>query len=600
MSKIKNKKDKYLIGLIVLTVFGFFLRLIASLNLDVFADDMLYASQSAGIIKSGILSTHSNPPLFFYLTDLAYNIFGYTTFASRFWPLIAGTLLIPLVFYITHIFTKDKKISLLSAFFVAFSAFLVRMTFTEQSLLVLFFITFALFAGLKYLYEGNNIWVYLFGASFGLASLTKYSAPFFFIAFALFTGYLYEKEKDIIKNFRLNKILLVLGIILFFSLPFLIFNILIYRENGILDVYFSRIIQTEKTQQLYGSLAGQGDSFFDRLSNLGTYSQYKLTFITDPIITILGLLGLFFLFKRKKYPLFYFIIIMLIVPFILQSAGSGLQKHFAFIPLLLAIPAAIGLTEINDKLKSRTNKLVLIFFIIIGLVICMGTNYGTPTNLLSSSSTSELKSFINEKVKEDNLIIIDSRIYSARSFWLATPNSFVLSSQLKDIYAYAATLPAENLKPVGVYYIECALDDCGWGNIQNDQNLNQTTEQINKIFKENGIFIGSISARDRTSQEFLNPGKNTEVYKVYYLNLNLPEGIIAESKKWQNFYFTPYLYENMDSYIFNYEAQGVWKFIEYIGKLTIYLAMILSISLILLFILTTIRELIKKTNNLIN
>ena len=104
-----NNSKKILLALISI---GFLLRLKAALSLDVLAADMLYASQSAGVFNAKILSTHSNPPLFFYLTDLSYKIFGYTTFASRFWPLIAGTLLIVVIFLITKSLCKDEKIAL--------------------------------------------------------------------------------------------------------------------------------------------------------------------------------------------------------------------------------------------------------------------------------------------------------------------------------------------------------------------------------------------------------------------------------------------------------------------------------------------------------
>jgi len=95
---IYYEDKKYERIVLLLTFFGFLLRLPAALHLDFLADDSIYASQSANIWKAGILSTHSHPPLFFYLTDLAYGVFGYTTFAARFFPLIAGTLLIPLIF----------------------------------------------------------------------------------------------------------------------------------------------------------------------------------------------------------------------------------------------------------------------------------------------------------------------------------------------------------------------------------------------------------------------------------------------------------------------------------------------------------------------
>ncbi|MDO8563897.1 MAG: hypothetical protein Q7R87_02725, partial [Nanoarchaeota archaeon] len=101
-SLIYSKEKRIERYVVFLMIVGFFLRLKAALNLGVLADDMVFASQSAGVINAGILSTHSNPPLFFYLTDLAYNILGYTTLASRFWPLICGTMLIGVIFLISR------------------------------------------------------------------------------------------------------------------------------------------------------------------------------------------------------------------------------------------------------------------------------------------------------------------------------------------------------------------------------------------------------------------------------------------------------------------------------------------------------------------
>lgn len=582
---IKISDFKYNSILICLTITGFILRLIAALNLDVFADDMLYASQSAGIIKAGILSTHSNPPLFFYLTDLTYKIFGYSTFASRFWPLIAGTMLIPLVFFLTDSLFKNKKIALFSAFFVTFSTFLIRMTFTEQSLLVLFFVFSSVLFLLNYLSSKKTIWLYLFGIGFGLGMLTKYSTPFFLLGFAVFLGYFYEQKKEFFKDkFDIKKIFLILGIIIFLSLPFLAFNLFIYKENGILDVYFSRIIHTDKSDALYGGLAGQGESFFTKLTSLKTYTQYKLPFITDPIITLFALFALFLLFKRKENIQFYFIIIMLLIPFILQSAGSGLQKHFAFIPFILSMPAAIGLIDIKNRIKSNNMKIVFLSFVFVCMLVSLGTTYGTPPNLIESSATSELKSFINDKVGKENLLILDSRIYTAKSLWLASPNSLILSSQFPDIYNITLNLPKERLKPIEVFYVECAVDDCGWGWVQNDQNLNQTSEQIASVFAHQGILIKSISAPLRTTQEFLNSAEEVETYKVYYLTLNLPPEILPESKKIQEFYFTPYLYTSMDNYIFNYSKEGINSFIDLISRLIIYIAMILSILMFAGFI----------------
>ena len=571
--------------LIILTLIGFLLRLKSALSLDVLADDMLYASQSAGILKAGLLSTHSNPPLLFYLTDLAYFIFGHTTFASRFWPLIAGTLLIPIIFYLTKILTKNEKVALASSFFVAFSTFLIRMTFTEQTLLVLFFITFACLCGLYYLKNNNSKWLFFFAISFGLATLTKYSAPFFLIAFVLFLGYLYEQKTPFPKKLsKLKQISIILGIILLFSLPFLAFNYFIYQESGIVDVYFSRIIHIEKAQQIYQGLAGQGESFFDRLSKPGSYVQYKLPLITDPILTLFALFGIYLLFHKKEKITLSFTLIMIIVPFILQSGGSALQKHFAFMHLFLAIPASFALIHLKDKIKNKNLKIILFIFIILAMILSLGTTYGTPDNFIKKSATSELKGYINDKVNDNDLIILDSRIYSARSFWLATPNSFILSSQFLELYNLSVNLPQDRLKPTNVFFVECVIDDCGWGWVQNDQNLNQSSEEIAKIFSSNGLLVNSISAPAHTPQEFFKKSKDIEVYKVYYISLNLPPELVEQSKDIQSFYFTPYIYKNMNNYLFNYKVSASSKVIESLSKLVIYLAMILT-GILVLFIL---------------
>ncbi len=579
--QIKSGEDNSKIILGLLIVVGFLLRLKAALNLEVLADDMLYASQSAGIIKAGILSTHSNPPLFFYLTDLAYTLFGYSTFASRFWPLVAGTLLIPLVFLLTRMLSKNEKVAIGAAFFVTFSTFLIRMTFTEHTLLVLFFVVFACLCGLSYLKYHNLKWLCLFAISFGLATLTKYSAPFFFISFCIFLGYLYEQKISFPQKHSLIKqIIIVLGIILLISLPFLAFNYFIYKEKGIVDVYFSRIIHIEKTQELYQGLAGQGESFFNRLAKLSSYSQYKLPLITDPLPTLFSLIGLTLLFLRKDKNTLPFVLIMIIIPFILQSGGSGLQKHFAFLHLFLAIPAGFAFVSIKERINSKSLRNLFYVILILGMLISLGTAYGTPENFRKQSATSELKNYVNDKVGANDLIILDSRIYSARSFWLATPNSFIFSSQFPEVYQSIVNLSAQHLKPTNVFFVECAIDDCGWGWVQNDQNLNKSSEELVSLFSQNGILVKSISAPEYSKQEFLKKSSEKEIYKVYFLTLNLPPEIIEESKNIQSFYFTPYLYKNMANYIFDYKVEGAGKLLEKLSHWIIYMAIIFTLIIL--------------------
>ena len=197
LSDLIFSKDKKIERYLVLTIFvGFILRIIASINLDVFADDMVHVSQSASILTAKLLSTHSNPALFYYLTDISFNIFGYTTFASRFFPLITGTLLIPLAFLIGTLIFKNKKIGFFAALMTALSPFLIRNTFGEASLVVLFFCFFGVYLGLLYLNTKKYLYLILSGILFGLGFLTKYNAPFFILSFLIFSlVFLYIRKK---------------------------------------------------------------------------------------------------------------------------------------------------------------------------------------------------------------------------------------------------------------------------------------------------------------------------------------------------------------------------------------------------------------------
>jgi len=579
LSIIYSPEKKFVRYVLLLTLIGFVLRLIAALNLDAFADDMIYASQSAGIFDAKILSTHSNPPLFFYLTDLIYGILGYSTFASRFWPLIAGTMLIPLSFLITQKFFNEK-IALFAAFLVTFSSFLVRMTFNEQSLVVLFFVFFGVYSGIRYLENKSLKWLLFSGIGFGLGLLTKYSAPFFILAFLVF-AYFKEKEKKeaIFSKKHIKHLLIFLLIIFLFALPILAFNYFIYQEKGIVDVYFSRVINVEKAQQLYGSLAGQETSFFQNLLNPNYYSGYKVLYKNDLLISLFGLLGLGLLVKRKEKIPLKFILLFLIIPFILQSGGSALQKHFAFLPFIFAIPAAYGLNEFINKTSKKTVKIIMLSLITLIMIMGLGSSYGTPSNYLSKSGTASLKSFINNNVGVNDLVILDSRIYTSESFWLVTPNNFLLLQQFPEFYNYNQNL--SNKVDTKVYVVECVIDDCGWGWVQSNQEFNKSSEDLLDVLKQNTKLESSIKENKYGGNEIVGSKEEIEEFRIYSINIPLNQDLVKQTKQIQNFYFVPYLYKNLDNYVFNYDVYGVDRIVNKLSLYIIYISMILAILILI-------------------
>ena len=561
---IQSENGKYARWTLYLTLVGFIFRAIGALNLNVTADDMVYASQSAGIIAAKLISTHSNPPLFFYLTDFAYNVFGYSTFASRLWPLLYGTMLIPLAYLISNNLLKDKRASFFVALFVTICSFLIRMTYTEQSLVALFFIFSGVYFGMLFIEEPRSRKIILATLFFGLALLTKYNAPFFIISFGLYA--LYHQINVRPKNFLTAKNISFFIVILFaFALPFLSFNYMLYNQKGIVDVYFSRLVHLNSTQELYGGLAGQENSFTSNLFNSANYGNYKLVFSTDKLLFIFAIFGLYKLFRNKKHNALIFIGLFLLIPFVLQSAGAPLAKHFVFMHFLLAIPAGYGLATLNlSKNKTILYSFSILFVILVFYSLASTPN--TPTDYFSKSSNSQLKSFINEETTDNDLLIFDTRIYTARSMWLATDKPYLTFDQAVPFLEQVSAQGQTNQPAHEVYFIECVVEDCGWGWVANDQRVNSSSEE----------FLQAIAGNvDLKKIAF---SSESPYYKVYSTSLRFPSTALTQIRAAQSFYFAPYLYLNMDNYLFNYKTVDPFsKMLDSVSKFIILIAMILAI-----------------------
>ncbi|MBX4196753.1 glycosyltransferase family 39 protein [Candidatus Pacearchaeota archaeon] len=570
---IYSKEKKSVRLLIALTFIGFILRLIAALHLDTLADDTLYSSQSAGILQAHILSTHSNPPLFFYVTDFIYKVLGYTTLASRFFPLIAGTLLIPIIFLITRKFFNDR-VALCAAFFATFSNFLVRMTFSEHSLVLFFFSFFAVYLGMLHLDTGKKSYMVYSGVLFGLALLTKYNAPFMILSFFVFSLY-YMKVKGMPVKKHMKHILVFIAILIVCALPFLAFNYFIYQEKGIVDVYFSRVIHVDKAQQLYGGLAGQDSSLFTNLVKPAVYNNYNLVFKTDLFLFLFGIAGILLLILHRQKVSLAFLFIFFIIPFVLQSAGSNLQKHFVFMHVLFCIPAGYALYEGMGRLGKKWMRWGIVVILMAFFIINLGTAYGTPQSYFEKSPTSSLKSFINGNVKSSDLIILDSRIYSGRAFWLATDKHFLTLDEFPYVYSVSQNMTGK--VATNVYVVECVIDDCGWGWINTRQDINASAEQLLDQFKAVSQKKASIEGSEFSGNEITAPKRQQEVYRIYQTSLSLNPSLVQQTDMIHSFYFAPYLYKNMEQYTYSYTTHGLGTMVNTVSLWIIYLAMILSL-----------------------
>ncbi|MAG38013.1 hypothetical protein CMI45_01330 [Candidatus Pacearchaeota archaeon] len=585
LNMIYSPKKRYERILMILVLVGFILRLIAAFNLGTLADDMVFASQSAGIFDAKILSTHSNPPLFFYLNDLAFMIFGFTTFASRFWPLIMGSLLIIVSFLITKKLFNEK-IALLAAFFVTFSSFLIRMTFSEHSLVVFFLSFLAVYFGMLYLDEKNLKYLIFAGILFGLGILTKYNAPFILLSFLIFSAYFVKMNRErVFSKENVKHLVLLLFIVLLLVLPILSFNYLIYKEKGIVDVYFSRVVHVEKAQELYQGLAGQDRSFFDNILNPGSYGNYNILYHTDPVLLLFGLAGIFMFFKRKLKVQLSFFLIFLIIPFILQSAGAPLQKHFVFMHFLFAIPAGYSLNSLLNKINRNGKKGVIVFALFVILIgamfVSLGTAYGTPSNYYSKSENSQLKSYINNNVEKNDLIIFDSRIYTAQNFWLATDHNFIDLQQFVNFFDVNQQIPNEQKMSIKLHVVECVIDDCGWGWVARNQQLNSSSEGRLDGLREQLPEVESIKSYTYRGNELFGEKEKTEKFKIYSADAGLSLGLVNQANEANSFYFVPYMYRNLNSYVYNYDPVGFDYILHNLSLWIIYLSILITILVVL-------------------
>ena len=319
--------------------------------------------------------------------------------------------------------------------------------------------------------------------------------------------------------------------------------------------------------------------------DIGNYGNYQLLYHTDPILLIFGLFGVFLFFKRKLRMQLTFFLLFLLIPFVLQSAGAPLQKHFAFMPLLFAIPGAYGLNEIIEFIKRKNGKKLVtigLFVILIGMMlITLGNAYGTPNNYYSKSEVSQLKNYINKNVADNDLIVFDSRIYTAENFWLATDKHFVDLQQFVELYQIDQTIPVEQKSKLKIHVVECVIDDCGWGWIAQNQQVNLSSESILEGLKEQIPESKSIESYTYKGNEIFGDKEKTEKFRIYVANSIMSQGLIKQTDSLNQFYFVPYLYKNMNDYVYNYIPIGFDYILHKISLWIIYLSIILSVLAVL-------------------
>ncbi|MDD5430703.1 MAG: glycosyltransferase family 39 protein [Candidatus Pacebacteria bacterium] len=441
--------------LIAVLVLGAVLRFWGINSAEIFHDEGLYAFRSIGYFDYiqnqdqtqpvqwfkdlkempfwTNLSFHDAPPLFFLTQHLSFNVFGENLFAARLPSVLAGIILIYLIFLTVKVILRDEKMALLAAFFASINHAMVWISRSSLMESVLFcLVAFNFYAFLKIIgEEKQGKWWWIFGVSLGLCFLTKYTAVFLIPAYAL---YILFFEAKILREWRFYA-----GSFLAFLifLPVIIYNIYLYKSTGHFDLQIAYALG-QKTPEWQASIGKIQEPFNNFVSNLLSI------FTISSLFAFLGAVALsaWLLVKKQNNLaiLGWLAAVFMILMFILTGTAF---RFVALFSLPLVITTILAFSYLKEKFdKSVILKVLLAVFLAYELFFTVGglffefPDYGvvkldkyfdeTFGDVRSAAMPNSPNPHL-EKVIKDNLVNYKA---STTSFMVVFDENIILSTKL--------------------------------------------------------------------------------------------------------------------------------------------------------------------------
>ena len=106
-------------------------------------------------------------------------------------------------------------------------------------------------------------------------------------------------------------------------------------------------------------------------------------------------------------------------------------------------------------------------------------------------------------------------------------------------------------------YVECVVDDCGWGTIANQPDFNASMEGITEFFSNISTFKKDFEAPTLEDFHFLFTGERETRYRIYKTTLSLNPQILQVVRQTHTRYLLPEAYDRSIHPIFDdYEVRG--------------------------------------------
>ncbi len=187
---IKKTNDRIL--LLIISLISVIFQLSFYNLFEFHRDELLYFSLGQHLA----LGYHSVPPFIGMLAFVSTKLFGYTLFAAKFFPALAGGILI----YLSGIIAKELKGGLYAQILTAISL-LVSLLFIrafglfQPVVFDILFWTLAIYLFIRYLNSNQPKYILLFGVAIGIGFLNKYNI--LFLVISLFTAVIFTQHRKI-------------------------------------------------------------------------------------------------------------------------------------------------------------------------------------------------------------------------------------------------------------------------------------------------------------------------------------------------------------------------------------------------------------------
>lgn len=559
--------------LLLAVLIGAIIRFIVLLNVGPLADESVHGVHAINIVSSGVINEQNQAPVWFYLTDFAYTLFGVNPISMRFLSFFFGTLTIILVFLIGKQ-AFNERVGLVAAFLMAFSGFQTRFAL-EMDAPMMFFVLLAFYFFIKELQQKNRLSL-LSVVFLSIAILFKSIAILFILPLAAYLLYFSFKQSSVERKKIIKSSVIAVVILFLFATPILAYNYILYTQKGITDVLFSRFFNVSR--EIYSSLQGFDDTF--SISGAAVFFPLliKNILLLDPLVLILSLFGVILAFYKQKQGRFFFLFNFFPILFLMGAARNSM--HFvSFIPML-AVFAALTLETINSKINFK-------HFILLstGVILILNLILLTP-HLTSQAATFQMRAYAEENIKPSDLVIADARIYRGRIAWMFHDKAYLESSFFPELLSVNDGLTGSK-KPTQAYFVECAADDCGWGTIKDQPEFNQSVEQLFDYVKANAIQEKVLYGGGGYGTDEI-PGQPTLI--IYKAVIELDPSLFATVYSTHDWFYYPVRWAKDDWYDKYYPQTTFQTFFNSTGKTFLWLAIIIALLSPILLIYELFRQ----------